>query len=330
MVMVKIGGEEQYLDEYMRANLDELRKAVALNWDGVLLYGGYEGDGKTTCCAQHMAYLDPAFSLSRVCFNLDQLSALMDTLPPGSALMYDESWKDISNTSRFSNEQKRLIKILTEKRKRRLYIGIVAATFFDLNKYFVIHRTRAYIHIYAKGLERGFFRFFNRDRKLKLMILGRRDWNLDIVKPNFKGRFGKWLPFDAEEYDVKKEAYTRASEKEDTEEAKDKNTTKACETTRKETVGRLLNFLNVNRWLKPGANPQIARFLNVDVSTLDNWRQNFDESRVKPKKSRFLADVGLITDLDLNGESHNAEREETTPKSFKQSLKDSREVLDGS
>jgi len=208
MVKVAINGVQRYYDGYTVSNLDQLKKAVALKWDGILLYGGYEGDGKTTKCAQDLAYLDPTFNIDRVCFDLDTFDKLTDTLPPGSAIQYDESWIDTSNSARLQVNQRRLINILTRKRFKRFYIGIISATFFDLNKYFVIHRSRAYIHVYTDGLERGYFSFYNRQQKQDLYIKGRRDWNLRAAEPSFRGRFTNWLPFDSEEYERRKTAAT--------------------------------------------------------------------------------------------------------------------------
>jgi hypothetical protein len=202
---------ERYFDGYTISNLDLLKEAVEKKWDGVLLYGGYEGDGKTTKCSQDLAYLDSSFDLSRVCFTVGQLSKLMDELPPGSAIMYDESWKDTSSQNRYGSDQRKFIRMLTEKRKKRLYIGIVTATFFDLNKYFVIHRSRAYIHIYTKGLERGYFSFYNRQEKQDLYIKGKKEWNLMAAQPSFRGRFTHWIPFNSEEYEKKKDENTLAA-----------------------------------------------------------------------------------------------------------------------
>jgi len=106
-----------------------------------------------------------------------------------------------------------IISMLTMIRKKQLFIIIVAPTFFDITKYIAIHRSRALIHVYSKGLERGFFTFYNRERKLELYIKGRRDHNMRVTKPNFIGSFTKWFPLEDEDYQVKKDESIRALQK---------------------------------------------------------------------------------------------------------------------
>lgn len=258
MVKMMINNVERYFDGYTISNLDMLKEMVRLKWDGVLLYGGYEGDGKTTKCSQDMSYLDSTFDLSRVCFSVKELGHLMDTLPPGSAIMYDESWKDASNSNRYGSHQREFIRMLTEKRKKRLYIGIVCATFFDMNKYFVIHRARAYIHIYTDGLQRGFFGFYNRDKKQELYIKGKREWDLKVVQPSFRGRFTDWLPFDSEEYEAKKDRMTKENPEEEVKVFNDDR-----EKRYREGQLDILVFFSDGNWLKPGAKKAVAEHLQV-------------------------------------------------------------------
>lgn len=290
MVKIPINGREYYYDGYLISNLDQLKKAVALKWDGVLLFGGYEGDGKTTLASQALYYLDPTFDLSRVCFSLDELARKMDELPPGSALLYDESWKDVSNINKFQSGQRKFIRVLTEKRKKRLYIGVVAATFFDLNKYFVIHRSRAYIHVYSKGLERGYFSFYNRDQKKDLYIKGRRDWNLAAASPSFRARFTNWLPFDSESYENKKDEGTKEAETEPR---------KPVVIPQKEFqkfAVRLVSWQHRNNWLKYGGKGASYHHLGVPERTARDW------------EFTMMEDDGLFSDMP-KPESDESRRE---------------------
>ena len=104
-------------------------------------------------------------------------------------------------------------------RKRNLIIFLITPTFFDFNKYFSIFRTRFLVHIHARGLKRGFFRFFGMKRKKMLYLNGKEKWNMNAALPNFRGRFTnlpKGLPInfsDGGEYDVKKDIATAALNK---------------------------------------------------------------------------------------------------------------------
>jgi len=47
MVKIDINGTERYYDGYLVNNLELIKQAVRLKWDGLFYVGGYEGDGKT-------------------------------------------------------------------------------------------------------------------------------------------------------------------------------------------------------------------------------------------------------------------------------------------
>ena len=197
---------DKYMDGYLKSNLDKLTEAVNLNWDGLLYIAGYEGDGKSTLAAQIVYYFDRTITLDRVCFTAKQFLEACLKAKNKQAILFDESYLTFSNRSLFNEMSRTLTSMLTMIRKKQLFIIIVAPTFFDIQKYIAIHRARALIYVYAKGLQRGFFGFYNRMRKHELYIKGKRDHNMYVVNPNFKGRFTKWFPFNSEEYDVKKES----------------------------------------------------------------------------------------------------------------------------
>lgn len=274
MVTVMIQGEERYMDGYMKDNLDSLKEAVARNWDGVLLFTGREGSGKTTLSSQCLAYLDPNFDLSRVCFTLEQVKELVDKLPPGSSILYDESWKDTS-TLGDRERQREFFRILTEKRKKRFYWGVVSATFFDLKKFVAIHRTRVLINTYSNGLERGFWSMYDYDRKQDLYIKGIKTWDMGCVPPNLRGRFASWLPFDIDAYDAKKDASTKASE-----EVQDESMLEHRQDLKIYVHKRLVAFgdyLKRNQWVvstRGSFDTAISGFLGVSTRTVRQRRND--------------------------------------------------------
>jgi len=206
---VDINGQEYYFDGYLLQNLEIYKQAVAKKWDGILYVGGYEGDGKSEWAGQVAYYLDPTYNLSRCVFTAKQFSDAVRNAKPGQAIVYDEAQDVFESTAR--DKRARDIKsMLTRIRRNNLYIIIVAPDFWRINKYLFIHRARAFIRVYADGLNRGYFEFYNREKKHKLMIEGRRTETL-CVAPNFRGRFTHWFPLDEKEYDDKKEAAEKES-----------------------------------------------------------------------------------------------------------------------
>ena len=98
-----------------------------------------------------------------------------------------------------------LITMLAEIRQKNLYVFVVMPCFFDLDKYVALWRSRALIHVYTgKNFERGYFAFYNVDKKKDLYILGKKFYSYSNPKPNFIGRFTNFYPVDEKEYRKKK------------------------------------------------------------------------------------------------------------------------------
>jgi len=198
-----------HVDGYVKQVLDDLRGYVVRDWDGIGLYVGYEGDGKSVCAMGQALYLDHKFNLDKIVFTADQFHKAVDDADEQTVILWDEADELGSNwASTILLSLKRKMKRI---RKKNLYILLVTPTVFDLNKYFVIHRTRYLFHIYAKGFERGKVRFFNRDRKKELYLRGRKEWNMSVAKPNFLAGFPKLpkdFPIDMDAYDKKKDEAT--------------------------------------------------------------------------------------------------------------------------
>jgi len=107
--------------------------------------------------------------------------------------------------ARMTKEAREVKGLLTMIRKKQLFIIIVAPTVFDIDYYIICFRSLALINVYAKGLERGYFAFYNRDQKEKLYIKGKKTHDMKVAKPNFIGRFTKWNILDSDKYEKKKD-----------------------------------------------------------------------------------------------------------------------------
>jgi hypothetical protein len=95
--------------------------------------------------------------------------------------------------------------MLAEIRQKNLFVFVVMPTFFDLDKYVALWRSRALIHVYtAANFERGYFGFYNAERKKQLYILGKKFYSYAKPKDNFHGRFTNFYPVDEKAYRAKK------------------------------------------------------------------------------------------------------------------------------
>lgn len=262
MVKVDIDGVSLYLDGYLKENLDFVRARVEKNWDNITLITGYEGDGKTTLAAECCLYLDHSFNLDKVVFNQEQFEALVDKAEPFSAILWDEAdelgghW-----ATRMMLAIKRKFKRI---RSKNLYIFLVTPTMFDLGKYFVIHRTYFSLDVYSNGLERGFFRFFDRERKRKLYIQGVKTWDMYASMPNFTGSFTDWpdnFPIHKPDYNKKKDDAVKSIGEEE------KYT--AAMQRRQHNIEIMHNCIGL------GFNREmISRILGVSIKTISSYRKS--------------------------------------------------------
>ena len=161
-------------------NLKAMRRKVEQDWDMIGLIVGKEGSGKSMYAFQRALVLDSDFCLDRVVFNTKQFYNAVDNANPYDVIVWDEAdtlgghW-----ASRIIQSLKRKFKRI---RKNNLIILLVTPSFFDLNKYFTIHRLNFLVHVYAKGkgarLERGHFRLFGGYKLKHLYINGKKYWNM--------------------------------------------------------------------------------------------------------------------------------------------------------
>lgn len=206
MVKVFEGTEKEYsVDGYLVENLKLAKKVVKKDWDMVFLVDGYEGTGKSVLAMQMGFYCDPTLNLSRITFTPEEFENAVLTAESFQAVIYDEAYTGLSSRSTMSNINQTIVRMLAEIRQKNLFIFIVMPTFFDLDKYVAIWRSRALLHVKTEGnFERGFFKFYNMDRKKSLYVNGKKFYNYNNPKPNFFGRFSGFYPIDKEGYKEKK------------------------------------------------------------------------------------------------------------------------------
>jgi len=205
MVKVQRGVCEIYINHLIKDNIDFFLLRQSKNWDFLGLCIGEEGDGKTTLIQQLALYMDGNITLDNCVFSVEQFNKAVDTLPKGSAIIWDESDElDATQLRKVLLAVKRKFKRI---RDRNFKIWLITPTFFDLNKYFIMHRIQCLIRVTADGLNRGYAYFYTKDRMRNLYLKGKKEWDVYCVRSNFSFNFTKipkGFPIDQEAYDVKK------------------------------------------------------------------------------------------------------------------------------
>jgi hypothetical protein len=195
-----------YIDGYLKSNFDIGKREIRNNWDMIFAIDGYEGSGKSVLTQQLAFYCDPSLCLDRVVFNPEDFKKAIDNAQKFQAVVYDEAYGGLSSKGAMTAVNRALVQKLTVIRRKNLFVFIVAPTFFDLVKYIAIWRTRALINVYADdNFKRGFFKFYDIEKKKDLYLKGKDTYDYRVEKPNFYGRFTNVWVIDEEEYDKKKE-----------------------------------------------------------------------------------------------------------------------------
>lgn len=224
------------MDGILFENMNKAKDLILDDWDMIFLVDGLERTGKSVLAQQIAYYLDPTFNLDRICFSTDELKRCIINAQPYQALIFDEAFTGLSSKASMSKESQELIQVFAEMGQKNLFLLIVMPTFYELNRYVAIHRSRALIHVYSgsdpkqpkkDGFVRGFFTFYDRDKKIELYA------NEYLKKhyrykgpgapiPNFYGRFVGFYTVDQAAYREKKATALKAREKGRDESADDK------------------------------------------------------------------------------------------------------------
>jgi DNA-binding CsgD family transcriptional regulator len=202
LVDVEINGKKFKIHEWLKRKLDNVKKIMKKEWDCVFLIDGIEGSGKSTlsfACGWYIS--DGKMAMKNICEGTEDAIKKLQSLPDGSLLIIDEGSLSFSSTEVMRREQRQLVKILNVIRQRCMCLIIVAPSFFNLNKYISVERSRFLLHVYTdKNLGRGRFCYFGQNKKKKLYTVGKKHFNsYSKPKSDFTGSFTKFqLPFASE------------------------------------------------------------------------------------------------------------------------------------
>jgi len=214
MVQVSVAGQQYYMDGVLQQNLDLAKKTIRKDMDFPFLIDGRERSGKSVFAMQIAKYCDPTFDMSRVCFTPGEFKRAVLKAEKYQAVVYDEAYTGLSSRGTMSLINKTLIGLLAEIGQKNLFVIVVMPTFFDLDKYAALWRSQGLFHVYmGDNFERGFFKFFGYEKKLRLYIDGKKTYNYRSVRPDFSGRFTNHYVLDEAEYREKKRKSLMARDK---------------------------------------------------------------------------------------------------------------------
>lgn len=212
MAVVEITGKDGItytysIDNRLKEKLDKhiKNKLTASDDDVVFIIDGPERSGKSTFGTQLAKYLDNDFCLDRMCMTPEEFKEAIINAERGQAIIYDEAHAGLSIRRTLSKVNFILTQTMMECGQKNLIIFVILPTFYMLDKYVALFRARGLFHVYRRGTKKGFWRYYNQERKRILYLKNYKYMTYKGVRPNLRGRFTKKYCIPEEEYRKKKE-----------------------------------------------------------------------------------------------------------------------------
>lgn len=179
---------EPYCDGIYKKELLAVRdRVLKQDRDFVAVYDGEEGVGKSVLAMQHAKIFDPKFNLDNIVFTSDTfIKKIKDpNTKKGTCIVLDEAFNAANTRAAMSEVNRAMIGLATEMRQKNLIVLLVLPTFFDLDKYFALWRTRILIHVYfTQSGDRRYIGFDKVAKKL-LYLKGKKTYNYSKPKAPF-------------------------------------------------------------------------------------------------------------------------------------------------
>lgn len=177
--------------------------------DNVFLIDGSEGTGKSKfgdIMGAHAALnMGCDYDIDSVCLAPEEFRNRIQDCPNRSVVIYDEAHRGMGSKRALSEINNILVDLMMEMRQKNLFVLIIMPTFFLLEKYAALFRSKGLFHVYEKNRKRGFWVFYNEKNKKKLYVLGKKLLDYNVMSyPSYRGKFYNQYCIDEAEYRAKK------------------------------------------------------------------------------------------------------------------------------
>lgn len=281
-----------YMDDRVKSELDNsvINSLEKKDKDFLMVFDGAEGSGKSTLAFQVGKYVDPTLNLNRVVFDADSFRKAIYKAKKGQVVIFDEAFTGLSSRASLSGINKALVSLMMQMRQKNLCIILVLPTFFLLDKYAALFRSKVLFHVYENKGIRGYFRVYAKHLKAQLYFKGKKDYAYRI-RTRFKGRFyGVFALGDAK----LEEKYRKIKEKalEDTQ----KNPMTATQVKYREQRDLLMYLYKKDT--------------KISARKLSNYLEDYDFSISHQQISKILGKYGDLVKEEEEKEDLIAESEE--------------------
>jgi len=193
-----------YMENRLFENIQKIKKNLNnKDEDYVCVVDGREGSGKSVFAMQLGCAVDSHLNLSRITMNAEQFKNAIFNAKKGQAVIFDEAFTGLSSRSSMSEVNRLIVSMMMMMRQKNLFVIIVLPSFFMLDKYCALFRSRSLIHIHKKK-DRRRFMVFNHKKKMQVYLTGKQTYSFGKNRTSFNGRFyGKYI-INEDEYREKK------------------------------------------------------------------------------------------------------------------------------
>lgn len=237
MAVVNVRGMDYHMDNKLVEKWDSIKdgKLAQFDEDRFYIVDGHEGSGKSLFTIQQASYIDPTILddengklLPRICFTAEEflwaIRHTKSTKKHTKCVIFDEAFRGLSSKGALSKTNKQIVQALMEARQNNLVVFIVSPSFYLLEFYPAVLRSKALFHVIKiKESRRRYVRIFSYRKKAKLYQIGvRKAWGYPVYTRNRINFFNKYPGGDEFEnrYRQKKKDSLRDSENSEKEESK--------------------------------------------------------------------------------------------------------------
>lgn len=271
-----------YMEGYLKENLDVVAEKISDDQMFVIIISGsgHVRVGKSVLAHQVGYYLthkvaelnklkEHKYTINNVTFKANELQDKAFAFPRYSCICLDEGddlmehyWKQMS---------KDLRRFFRKAGQLNQFIILVMPDFFELPRSFAITRSMFLLNVKFMGkFERGYFDFYNFEKKKELYLKGKKTADYRCVPPNFAGRFTNVYTIDEQEYRAMKRKDLEEKDAEEKEDVKKKTYIQMMNEKEKEQIKRAKEKnipTNLICYVFGKSQPTISRALNPLVAT---------------------------------------------------------------
>lgn len=262
-----------YMDETLKKNLDEIKKAVTNDWDFVLVIDGIERAGKSVFAQQLAYYLDPTLNIDRIVFSPEEFRKVCLKANKYEVIIYDEAITGGNIRQAMDKINIAINSMLGQIGQKNLFIIVVLPTFYDLDRYIALFRSRVLFHIYAKSFtDRGYLNVY-KNNKNKIWSYFRKTFYYPENMKDFRCQFTDTYAVSEVEYREKKAlSLTKIDEK-----GEEENPQRVKFTNQRND---LIYKMYKDKLYKV---PEIAKYLKIDKRTIYSILDEVKERRGEVK-----------------------------------------------